>query len=372
MTERSFLSTTPNGVARLTRCDSGADWNVDEHLWDEEVHSLAVGPVESGLVLAGTNGNGVFRSDDRGSTWEPNGLDEDTVMSLAVAPDEPDRLYAGVRPPAVYQSDDGGNTWRECESFQDIRGRQMWRSPASPPFTAYVQALAVSPDDPDLVVAGIEFGAVVRSADGGETWSNHRRKAIRDCHSLVWHAIDGECIYEAGAGIRRRAGARSTDGGKTWRKPGEGLDRGYGWGVAVHPGNPDVWYVSASTGPFAAHGDGDAEAAVFRRNGDREWIRLDGIPGESMPYALCTDPAMPDHLWAGLANGSVWASPDRGDSWNVLGEALPAVKRALVMIPPEYQEYTANKDSRSRIRDLCGTGRYAPCIQHADFNRFAI
>lgn len=102
----------------------------------------------------------------------------------------------------------------------------MWRSPASPPFTAYVQALAVSPADPDLVVAGIEFGAVVRSPNGGDTWSNHRRKAIRDCHSLVWHATASECVYEAGAGIRRRAGARSTDGGETWRKPGDGLDRG--------------------------------------------------------------------------------------------------------------------------------------------------
>lgn len=211
----------------------------------------------------------------------------------------------------------------------------MWRSPASPPFTAYVQALAVSPADPDLVVAGIEFGAVVRSPNGGNTWSNHRRKAIRDCHSLVWHATDSECVYEAGAGIRRRAGARSTDGGETWRKPGDGLDRGYGWAVAAHPENPDVWYVSASTGPFAAHGDGDAEARVFRREGAREWTRLDGLPGESMPYALCIDPALPDHLWAGLADGTVWSSPDCGDSWDSLEGALPAVERAMVMLSSE-------------------------------------
>lgn len=184
MTGRSFLSTTPNGVARLTRGDSEG-WNLDAHLRGEEVHSLAVGPTGSGLVLAGTGENGVLRSDDRGETWEPAGLDGATVTSLAVAPNAQDRVYAGVRPPAVHLSDDGGETWSECESFQDIRGRRAWRSPASPPFTAYVQALAVSPVDADLLVAGVEFGAVVRSTDGGETWSNHRRKAIRDCHSLV-------------------------------------------------------------------------------------------------------------------------------------------------------------------------------------------
>lgn len=236
MTERTFLSTTPTGVARLTGTDGDADagWTFDEHLRGEEVNALAVHP-STGLVLAGAAGSGVIRSIDRGATWEPAGLDGEVVTSLAVAPGDPDRVYAGVRPPGVHRSADGGETWTECESFQDVRGRRLWRSPASPPFSAYVQALAVSPRDPDLVVAGVEFGAVVRSTDGGETWSNHRRKAIRDCHSLVWHATDGMCVYEAGAGLGKRAGARSTDGGETWHKPGDGLDRGYGWAVAATP-----------------------------------------------------------------------------------------------------------------------------------------
>lgn len=296
---------------------------------------MATGPAGSSRLYAGTGGNGVFRSDDRGANWSSCGLDGEVVMSLAIAPGDPERLYAGVRPSAVYRSDDGGNSWRECDSFQDIRGRRVWRSPASAPFTAYVQALAVSPADPDLVVAGIEFGAVVRSTDGGETWSNHRPKAIRDCHSLVWHATNSACVYEAGAGIHRRAGAKSTDGGESGQKPGDGLDRGYGWGVAAHPDDPDVWYVSASTGPFAAHGDGDAKAVIFRRVGNGKWSILDGLPGKSMPYALLTDPTKPEYLWTGLANGSIWCSQDRGDSWDALEGTLPAVERAMVMLPPD-------------------------------------
>lgn len=327
MTARSFLSTTPNGVARVT--ETGV---LTDHLPGEAVTSLAVGSVGSGLVLAGTEGSGVFRSNDGGETWTPRGLDGETVMSVAVAPSDPTRLYAGVRPSGVYRSDDGGATWSVCESFRRIRGRRLWRSPASAPFTAYVQALAVSPTDPDRVVAGIEFGAVVRSTDGGERWSNHRRKSIRDCHSLVWHATDGDCVYEAGAGMGRRAGARSVDGGATWRR-GPQLDRGYGWAVAAHPQETDVWYVSASTGPFAAHGDGEAKAAVYRFDCDA-WTLLDGLPGESMPYALVTDPVRPDHLWAGRADGSLWESSDRGERWSRLGGALPAVERSMVMLLP--------------------------------------
>ncbi|WP_255195009.1 WD40/YVTN/BNR-like repeat-containing protein [Halorarius litoreus] len=327
MADRRFLSTTPNGVACVT--ETGV---LSEHLQDETVTSLAAGPAGSELVLAGTENSGVVRSTDGGETWTPRGLDGETVMSVAVAPSDPDRLYAGVRPSGVYRSDDGGATWWECESFQGIRGRRLWRSPASAPFTAYVQALAVSPTDPGRVVAGIEFGAVVRSTDGGDRWSNHRRKAIRDCHSLVWHATDGGCVYEAGAGMGRRPGARSVDDGATWRR-GPQLDRGYGWAVAAHPEDPDVWYVSASTGPFAAHGSGDAKAAVYRFDGDA-WTLLDGLPGESMPYALVTDPMHPDHLWAGRADGSIWESSNRGERWARLGGALPAVERSMVMLPP--------------------------------------
>lgn len=326
---RTFLSTTGTGVARLRETDR---WPVDEHLTDTQVHALATGPTGTDLVFAATS-NGVFRSSDRGSTWRPHGLEDLDVRSLAVAASDPERVYAGVRPPGVYRSDDGGMTWTACEAFQSIRGRRLWRSPASSPFTAYVQGLAVSSTDPDLVVAGIEFGAVVRSTDGGDTWSNHRRKAIRDCHSLVWHATDGDCVYEGGAGFPRRPGARSTDGGDTWVKPG-GADRSYGWAVAAHPADSDIWYVSASTGPSAAHGSTDAKAAVFRCIDGSGWIQLSGLPSDVMVYALCTDVTAPDHLWAGLADGTICHSPDRGTTWEVLGGELPVIDGAMVMLPP--------------------------------------
>src|SRR3712207_8997676 len=49
-------------------------------------------------------------------------------------------------------------------------------------------ALPISYGDPNLVVAGIELGGVMRSPDGGETWEDQRPGAYADCHNLAAHA----------------------------------------------------------------------------------------------------------------------------------------------------------------------------------------
>src|SRR5260370_3397526 len=60
--------------------------------------------------------------------------------------------------------------------------------------------LGLSLDDPALMVAGIEGGAVVRSTDGGRSWQDHRRGAMRDCHQLAEHATLHGHFYEGGYG----------------------------------------------------------------------------------------------------------------------------------------------------------------------------
>ena len=103
----------------------------------------------------------------------------------------------------------------------------------------------------------------MRSTDGGETWEDHRPGAQRDVHSLAWHPTVPGRAYEAGGG----GAAWSEDGGDTWQPADEGRDRHYTWSVAADPDDPDLWYVSASTGPFAAHGSGDPQARIYRRVG---------------------------------------------------------------------------------------------------------
>lgn len=327
----TMLATLGDGVARAWREGGGGDWRTERVLAGRPVRCLAAGP--DGALWAGTQGNGLLKSEDGGASWREAGLGGRVVKAIAPSPHDADVIYAGLKPAGVAVSRDGGATWSELEGFRRIRWRRLWFSPAEPPGAAYVQGLAVSPGNPDVLVAGIEFGAVVRSEDGGRTWSGHCRGALRDCHSLTFHATDGQCVYEGGAGVRRPL-AMSRDGGRSWSSP-KGADRSYGWACAADPADPDTVYASASTGPGRAHGRGPARARIYRSQAGGPWEALEGglpTPLDGFPYALITDPASPGHLYAGLSDGEVWFSADHGDRWVPLPIPLERVERAMLVV----------------------------------------
>jgi photosystem II stability/assembly factor-like uncharacterized protein len=153
---------------------------------------------------------------------------------------------------------------------------------------------------------------------------DHRLGAQPDVHSLTWHPHTPGRAYEAGGG----GAAFSTDAGESWHPADEGRDRHYTWAVTVDPEDPDCWYVSASTGPFAAHGRRDPQAYIYRRRDGKPWQPLSGglpEPLPAMPYTLL---AADGRLFAGLADGQLWGSRDQGDTWTRLrlrGDTLDAI-----------------------------------------------
>jgi hypothetical protein len=317
-----YLSTLAPGLARA-ETQPGGKWSVEVIAPQADMRCLAADPHTPRTLFAGTQGSGVLRSDDAGLTFAPSGLDGLIVKSLAVHPSRPGHVYAGTKPPRLFASEDGGRHWLELKGFQRVR-RFFWFSPAEPPFTAYVLGIAISDTNPDIVVAGIEAGAVVRSGDGGRTWQGHRPGAHRDCHTL--QSAHGRFFEGGGTGA-----AVSDDGGLTWSRP-PGLRRKYGWAVAADPADASLWYLSSAYG-IRAHSD-HADAAIHRCRGGGAWHELSGglpQPMDGMPYALIAGPE-PQRLVAGLSNGELWETRDAGDSWVQLGFKLPGVHRSMIRI----------------------------------------
>jgi photosystem II stability/assembly factor-like uncharacterized protein len=273
---------------------------------------LAVDPADADTVFAGLREHGLRRTRDAGRTWQDVELPQPGVFSVAVSAAD-GAVYAGCEPSQLFRSDDGGDSWRELEALLDLPSRPTWSFPPRP-WTSHVRWIAPSPHEAALLLVGIELGGLMRSEDGGESWEDHRPGAQPDVHSLAWHPADAARAYEAGGG----GAAWSFDAGESWRPADEGRDRHYTWSVAPDPEDSDRWFVSASTGPFAAHGGRDAQARIFRWEGGGPWRALDGglpEPLTAMPYALVHADG---RLFAGLSDGRIFETADRGESWRQL------------------------------------------------------
>jgi hypothetical protein len=303
-----LYAATGDGIARLDETNGG--WAVELSLRGSGAQCLAVDPTNPSVLYAGLREGGVRRSDDGGRTWVDCALPESGVFSLAISAAD-GAVYAGTEPSRLFRSDDDGASWRELEALLELPSRPTWSFPPRP-WTSHVRWIAPSPHEADLLLVGIELGGLMRSSDGGASWQDHRPGAQRDVHSLAWHPRLLGRAYEAGGG----GAAFSKDAGESWQPADEGRDRHYTWSVAVDPDDPDLWYVSASTGPYAAHGRGDPQAFIYRRQAGEPWRSLAGglpQPLPAMPYALV---AGKGRLFAGFADGQIWESRDRGDSWH--------------------------------------------------------
>jgi photosystem II stability/assembly factor-like uncharacterized protein len=283
---------------------------------------LAVDPRRPERIVAGCRGAGVWQSEDGGGTWQDAALPAPDVFSVAVSPVD-GAVYAGCEPSALYVCRDGA-AWEELAALRELPSAPTWSFPPRP-WTSHVRWIAPSPHDAGLVLVGIELGGLMRTTDGGETWADHRPGAQRDVHTLAWHPAKPGRAYEAAGG----GAAWSRDGGDSWEPADAGRDRHYTWALAVDPGDADRWYVSASPGPFEAHGSRHASAALYRWRGAGPWEELDlGLPRplETMPYALA--PAN-GRLVVGLRDGRLLESKDGGDTWARLD--VPGLPRVVAM-----------------------------------------
>jgi hypothetical protein len=293
-----FVCTSEGGLVRLKR--SNGSWAGADPLEDAGAQCVAI---QKRRVLVGTRGRGVLFSEDAGDTWERSDLPTQDVFSVAIS-DADGALYAGTEPSRLFVSRDGRH-WSELQALQEIPSRNRWSFPPRP-WTHHVRWIAPDPHRAERLLVGIELGGLMYSEDAGTTFSDHRPGAKRDVHSLAWHPRLSKRVYQAAGD----GAAWSRDGGLSWEAIDAGRDLGYCWAVAVDPSDPDSWYVSAASGPSAAHSGPDARGRLYKWS-ESAWKQLP-LPGDTMPYALA---AADDELIAGMADGRIISSGDRGQNW---------------------------------------------------------
>lgn len=334
----TLFAATGDAVARLTwPGDPATTAETELMIEGSGAQVVAVDPHDPNRAFAGTLDRGVYRTADGGASWQEasSNLPHQRVLSITISPYEQVNgasvVYLGTEPSNLFRSENNGETWQDFPALLDLPSRPTWSFPPRP-WTSHVRWIALHPTDPATIYIGIELGGVMRTRDGGQTWEDHKPGAQLDAHALATHPAAPDRIYEAaGGGV-----AWSHDAGDTWRPSDDGMDRHYAWGLAVDSADPDLWYVSAASGPRTAHGaDGSSDAILFRKRGDAPWEAL-GTPGDSVlgrphpftPYALVAPRGVPNGLIAGLHDGQLLVTDDAGDSWRRIGTGLTQIQSA--------------------------------------------
>ncbi|HKV54411.1 MAG TPA: hypothetical protein VJN94_07185 [Candidatus Binataceae bacterium] len=254
------------GKGSLARSvDGGRSWNdiTPGMARDEEVWSLAAAPDVSGQLFVGTSHARIFRSNDGGRGFQEctaflklPGRDRWSfpppphiphVRSIIFDPKRPDTLYVGVEEGGVFRSRDRG------ESFE----------PTNHNIYSDVHNLSVDPEDPARLYATTGRGLYISPNSGG-SW--HYVKGLSRSYTIPILVRQGHNapIYTAAAAgppptwSIGSIGAdalmfRSTDRGNSFRPiaAGDGsthATRGMVMRLLADPENPEVMYGALSDG----------------------------------------------------------------------------------------------------------------------------
>ncbi len=244
--------------------------------------SVLVDPEDSSQKTwfsAGVSG-GIWKTTNAGESWFEiaPGMENLAIVTLAMSPANSNVIYAGtgegfifngsflLNGNGIYKSTDKGDTWKLLPSTD-----------GNPDFIN-VSRIIVDPQDENILLASTggrkaigggaeEFGGVFRSTNGGKSWKqvfnigNPVQQIIAapsDFNIQYLSVVNGDGIYQ------------STDGGLTWTERNTGilLDRRIELGISYS--NPDKVYASSYSNLSGAGSD-----LYMTENGGVEWTLVD-------------------------------------------------------------------------------------------------
>jgi photosystem II stability/assembly factor-like uncharacterized protein len=273
------------------------------------VLALAADPGVPGTVYAGTDRSGVWKSVDGGVHWAcaSEGLDSPSVLALAAVPGTPGVVYAGT-PIGIFKTADGGATWQ-----------LVWSAAHGPGdlFTSRVLSLAAAPGDPEAVWAGTNHGEVLRTSDGGLTWSTDFTTpgGVSD---LDIAPGDPSTVYAVAGGSLYRRGTTGS-----WTRLIDSTGPAIPSALAIDPENPRVLYLAAQFGVWKSEDAG----ATWRRPPPIDDVSL------SQVVSLLVDPSDPSIVLAGTSSGGLFRSVDAGVTWARV-PGLPQTGGASLAVDP--------------------------------------
>ncbi|HEY2936476.1 MAG TPA: sialidase family protein, partial [Gaiellaceae bacterium] len=196
-----LLVGTRKGCFVLESDGARRDWKVRGPFCEGWPIYHAVHDPDSGTIYAAAasewHGAGVWRSGDRGETWElsseglayaDDGLKLSKVSGLSAAHG---RVLAGAEAAGVFESRDGGATWSLLSTLDGLPGRERWNDPANqPPGHLGLPATLPHPEEASRFWAIVQGFGIFETTDDGASWTPRNRGLRAD-----WPLEDPEVGY---------------------------------------------------------------------------------------------------------------------------------------------------------------------------------
>src|SRR5262245_60201295 len=158
------------------------------------------------------------------AAWQSVGPDGGVVRFIAPSSSDASVVYAGIANGGIYRSADGGVTWSGASTGLA---------------NLDVLSLAVSPSDPQRVLAGTPTGGFL-SVNGGSSWSGIETLPGPMISDVLFDPASPQIAYAAGS---KGSLAKSTDGGVTWTAIGANAASRKPLTLAIDPSNSATIYV---------------------------------------------------------------------------------------------------------------------------------
>lgn len=295
----------------------------------------AIGAGSTGVILAGSDLSGAYRSTNNGQTWQPIGAKQGVtvthISAVGFHPTDGNITYLGSEN-GIFRSTDAGINYTKVLDGGFISDIKFAPSNTNIGYAAY------------HTMYNVLGTKIYKTTDNGLSWaqvSTNLPSNIRVTKILVsptnantLFALSGTCRFANGT----ETAYRSTDGGVTWTQIGTGLNGTGVMDLAIHPTNPSIIYLTTyykvgwdTEGYFYRSTDGgntwtlrsNRTGTIWVNRNDATKIRLIDVTSQFQ--------------WRDAVNGT-WLSTDEGTNWSRIG-TLSTMDCGYQSLDPVWKHY---------------------------------
>lgn len=297
-------------------------------------------------------GDGIYRSEDGGSTWKNMGLTKsEHISKIIVHPKNSNIIWVAAQGPlwssggerGVYKTIDGGKSWNKVLETDEWTG---------------ATDLLVDPRNPNILYAatwqrqrtvaaymsGGPGSGIHRSRDGGKTWeelSTGLPTSNLGKIGLVMSPQQPDVIYAAIELDRRKGGVyRSDNQGGSWTKMSDAIAGGTGphyyQELYACPHNFDRIYFADNY-------------MQISNDGGKTFVRMNESTKHVDNHAVAFRKSDPNYILVGT-DGGLYESYDQTKTWNFIGN-MPITqfyKVALDDATPFYNIFGGTQDNNTQ------------------------